>query len=287
MPEVSLSRGRGRGRELITAGAASLAAGAIPDPRREALGLLAASLGIGVAEVLLDPDYPIPPAAAAAFEGMIERRRAGEPRAYVVGEAGFRYLTLRCDRRALIPRPESELLVDIVLERVARGVAVDVGTGTGCLALSLAREGDFDQVLGIDSEPGAVDLARSNGARVRSPVRWLRGNLTAMLRSGSVDALVSNPPYLTESEYAALDPSVAAWEPRSALVSGPDGLAATRTLLGALGVLRSGGWVALEVDAGRAPRVASMAEAAGLGSVEIRPDLYGRNRYVVGQKEIS
>ena len=156
---------------------------------------------------------------------------------------------LRVDRRALIPRPETEGLVELVLARVRGGRVADVGTGTGCIALSLATEGTYAQVVGIELSSDALALAAENRRETGADVSLVRGDLTHTLPPESFDALVSNPPYLTTGEYAALDRSVRDWEPELALTAGADGLAAIARLLeDGRRVLRPGGWVAIEID---------------------------------------
>ena len=186
----------------------------------------------------------------------------------MVGRAGFRRLTLRSDRRALIPRPETEGLVDLVLARVRYGRAADVGTGSGCLALSLAMEGDVRSGRSPPTSPGRrLPWPARTGGEVGGPdpVHLVLGDLCGPLADASLDALVSNPPYLTTAEYAALDPAVRAWEPGSALESGADGMAATGRLLAeGRRVLKPGGWIALEVDCTRAAVAAARARALGL-----------------------
>jgi release factor glutamine methyltransferase len=203
----------------------------------------------------------------------------------VAGRIGFRSLLLRSDRRALIPRPETEGLVDLLLARTRTGRAADIGTGSGCLALSLASEGSFTQVSAVDISADALAQAEENRAALGARVDLVCGNLCEPLRPGSLDAVVSNPPYLTEGEYAALDPSVKRWEPATALVSGPDGLHATSRLLHeARNVLRAGGWLALEVDCTRAAEVAAQAGALGWMDVAIHADLFGRERYLLARR---
>jgi release factor glutamine methyltransferase len=271
-------------RALIREGAACLAAAGIPAARREALALWAAvdsgSLGAGV----LDGDRPVGP-RVEPFQAAMRRRVAGEPLAHVTGRAGFRHLELVSDQRALIPRPETEGLVDLVLGAVCTGRVADVGTGSGCLALSLAMEGGFSEVVATDVSSAALSLARENRDRAGARVRLLRGDLCRPLRPGAFDALVSNPPYLTEDEYAVLDPSVRAWEPREALVGGADGLASiTRLLDEGRGILRPGGWVAMEVDCSRAAECAGRAGALGWTDVAIHADLFGRERYLLARR---
>ena len=279
MPEVLLSR-----RALLSQATAELAAAGVSEPRREALRLWA-ELRSSAAEVIVDGDAGADPELAAALRAAVRRRAGGEPFAHVAGRTGFRALVLRTDRRALIPRPETEGLVDLLLGRIRTGRVADIGTGTGCLALSLAAEGDFDLVTAVDRSETALGLAVENRDALGLPVTFVRGDLCAPLRPHSMDAVISNPPYLTEQEYAELDPSVKAWEPVDALVSGPDGLEATRRLLRETRqVLRPGGWLALEVDCTRAGEVAARAESLGWMDVAIHADLFGRERYLLARR---
>jgi release factor glutamine methyltransferase len=280
VPEIGVSR-----RALLDEATALLGAAALPQPRREAMRLWSQLTGEEPAELLLHSDDRAPPAAISHFRVGVRRRSAGEPLAYVSGQIGFRWLTLRCDRRALIPRPETEGLVDRILERVRTGRVADIGTGSGCLALSLASEGAFAQVIGIEASPDALALAEENRCLTGAPVSLVRGDLCAPLQPSAFDALVSNPPYLSAGEHATLDPSVRSWEPSVALVSGSDGLEATTRLLHQAGeVLRPGGWLALEVDCGRAQECARRAAAFGWSEVAIQPDLFGRERYLLARR---
>lgn len=221
----------------------------------------------------------------AAFSRAVERRVAGEPLAHVTGTMQFRHLTLASDRRALIPRPETEGLVDLALARVTTGRAADIGTGSGCIAFALAAEGAFEAVVGIDRSPEALALARRNRDWTGLPVDLVQGDLCAPLAAREYDLIVSNPPYLTEAEHAALDPSVRDWEPAAALASGPDGLDATRRLLvEAARPLRPGGWLVLELDCTRAARAAWLAREAGWEFVEVHDDLFGRARYLTARR---
>lgn len=214
-----------------------------------------------------------------------QRMSAGEPLEYVTGVAGFRRLTLNADRRGLIPRPETEGLVDAVLARVRIGRAADIGTGSGAIALALADEAEFDEVIGIDLSRDALALARSNGERTGLAVTWLEGDLVAPL-VGAVDLLVSNPPYIATAEYEALDFGVRDHEPAMALVSGADGLESTRRLLAAgRSVVRAGGWIAIEVDCRRAAQSAQLAGASGWSDVMVQDDLFGRARFLLARQE--
>jgi len=271
-----------------------LARAEIRDPRREAMALWAAVAGGGMkpGAVWLDRAREPAPDVACRFEQALERRVDGAPFAYAVGRTAFRSLELKLDARALIPRPETEGLVDLVLRETGmrdvgcgmRGVVADVGTGCGCIALSLAVEGHFERVIAVERSPEAADLARENVALVRPPVpvEVREGDLLAPLAGERCRAIVSNPPYLTDAEYLHLDRSVTRFEPRDALVSGPDGLAATRALLaGAPGVLEPGGLLALEVDERRAERVVRLARELAWSRVNVYDDLFGRRRYVL------
>lgn len=279
VPEVLVSR-----RALLAEATAALAAAGVPEPRREALRLWS-ELGSAVAEAIVDGDAEAEPMVAAALREAVRGRARGAPLAHVTGRAGFRSLTLKADRRALIPRPETEGLVDVLLGVITAGRVADIGTGTGCLALSLAAEGAFDPIIAVDSSADALALARENRDALGLRVELVRGDLCRALRPGSLDAVISNPPYLTEREYAELDPSVKAWEPAAALVSGPDGLhASVRLLQEARDVLRPGGWLAMEVDCTRAGAAAVAAGSLGWTDVAIHTDLFGRERYLLARR---
>jgi release factor glutamine methyltransferase len=273
-------------RELLTGATALLRGAGLGDgARREAVRIWAGLEVAPSASHLLDEGAVIAPERSAVFLAAIRRRAAGEPLAHVTGWAGFRHLMVRSDARALIPRPETEGLVELVLARVRTGRVADVGTGTGCIALSLALEGAFSQVVGIDLSSDALALAKENQRQAGARVALVRADLTGCLAPGSLDALISNPPYLTRAEYGALDASVRDWEPELALSSGPDGLETTgRLLTDGRRVLRPGAWLALEVDEARAARCATRASASGYTDVTIHTDLFGRERYLLARR---
>lgn len=265
---------------------AALASAGIAEPRREAVRLLADLLDWTPADVALGRGQVIEPDRRRWIDRAVARRAAGEPLPYVTGLAGFRRLVLRSDRRALVPRPETEGLIDRVLARRPRGRAVDVGTGTGCLALALAQEGGYDLVLGVDRSAEALSLAEANRRRTGLTVALVRADLLTANRPDSVDVVVSNPPYLTQAEYLALDPGVRDFEPEAALVSGEDGLDATRRLVhDAMVVVRGGGWLVVEIAADRPAESAAVAAGAGWTGIHIDDDLFGRPRYLVARKE--
>lgn len=261
-------------------------AAGIEAPRQEAERLWGGLRGEGRSAAILARQEPLRLVDAQAFAEAVRRRARGEPLPYVTGCCGFRRLALRIDGRALIPRPETELLVELLLDRVSTGTAADVGTGSGCIALSLLDEGRFDRVCAIDRSAAAIGLARENATRLQKAPHFLLGDFAGAFAADSCDALVSNPPYLTEAEHAALDPGVRDWEPALALAAGPDGMRAIRELLtDGLRVVRPGGWIGLEVDSSRAHIAAAAASTAGWTRVSVTNDLFGRERYLLAQKE--
>jgi len=264
----------------------------VGDGGREARSLWAAAAGVALGDVWLRRDEAQPVVVAARFWAAVERRANGMPFAYAVGRASFRCLELELDARALIPRPETEGLVELVLREAGkrragggmRGLVADIGTGCGCIALSLAVEGAFERVIAVERSREAAQLARENVARVRptTPVEVREGDLLAPLAGERCRVIVANPPYLTSAEFADLDPAVRRFEPRAALESGADGLTATRALLaGARGLLEPGGLLALEIDERRAGAVTTLARERGWARSVVRDDLFGRPRYAL------
>jgi release factor glutamine methyltransferase len=280
MPELVTDR-----RTLIQEGTDRLARAGVPEARHQAVRIWAELNQAEQADVLLAGDLGLDSDEVARYQHAIQRRASGEPLPHVTGWTGFRHLSLRSDRRALIPRPETEGLVELLLQRARRGRVVDVGTGSGCIALSLALEGGFTEVVGVDRSAEALALAGENRELASARVELVQGDLCAPLRAGTFDALISNPPYLTAAEYAGLDPSVRVWEPAIALEGGEDGLETTVRLLDqGRGVLRAGGWLALEVDCARARSAAHLASALGWEDVGIHVDLFGRERYLLARR---
>ncbi len=240
--------------------------------------------------------------AAAPSAGLGRGNDAARPRQYVEGVAGFRLLDLAVDPRVLIPRPETEGLVELVLgwaagrwgargagtgER-ATGTVLEIGTGSGCIALSLAVEGRFSRIVATDVSAEALEVARANLAATHpAVVPELRlGSLFEPVAGERFDVIVSNPPYIAEAEYADLDAGVRDFEPRVALLSGPDGLWHTRAILAGAGdYLRPGGVVALEVDSRRGSASAEVARACGWRDVRVLPDVFGRSRFLLAGKD--
>ena len=277
-------------RALVIELSRPLESAGVEEPHREARDLVAAAAGAPRLWPAAEPLAPIPDEIADRARAWARRRAAGEPFQYVVGEAPFRHLMLAVDRRVLIPRPETEYLVELALKRTPGGaLAVDVGTGSGAIALALASEGAFGRVIAVDRSPDALAVARGNAARCRAALRVMpefrEGDLLTPLSGERATLLVSNPPYIAEAEMAALPALVRDWEPRLALVSGDGGMAATAAIVnGAPAHLETGGWLALEVDERRAVRVAALIAATGaFAPAAVEQDLTGRDRFVMAQ----
>ncbi|HEY2939649.1 MAG TPA: peptide chain release factor N(5)-glutamine methyltransferase [Gaiellaceae bacterium] len=221
----------------------------------------------------------------AAFERNVARRETREPLAYVLGEWGFRRLTLKTDRRALIPRPETEVVVERALEHLAglpEPEVLDVGTGTGAIALALVDEHPGARVTAIDASPEALALARENLdlAGVNGRVQLIEHDLTSGLGEARFELVVSNPPYVEPDELETLQPEVRDWEPHVALVAPGATDAVARA---ATAALRPGGWLVLETAATAGERVRRLLEELGYERVTITPDLAGRDRVVEGR----
>ncbi|MDB4917385.1 MAG: protein-(glutamine-N5) methyltransferase, release factor-specific [Gemmatimonadetes bacterium] len=223
-----------------------------------------------------------------AAERAAKKRASGAPLEYAAGKAAFRHLTLNVDERVLIPRPETEVLVDIVLDLTrdtSGGIAVDVGTGSGAIALALASEGRFESVIATDISLDALHVARANAVQLGIPVDFRHGSLLTPVTERNVRAIVSNPPYIAHDEADALPVAVRDWEPSVALFSGAGGMATTSELIRAsAAVLASGGILALEVDVRRAAVVVEhLASHGAYESVRVLLDLTGRERFVAAR----
>lgn len=220
-----------------------------------------------------------------------ERRALGEPLAYALGSAAFRHLVLQVDRRVLIPRPETEIVVDEALKVMrgrSGGIAVDIGTGSGAIALSLASEGQFDRVIATDVSADALTVAKTNFERLvppHAPVEFRLGADLAPLEGIRACMIVSNPPYIAPEEASSLPASVRDWEPALALFADDGGMARyDRLLAGAADYLEPGGWLVLEVDARRAQETARRATQSGrYTSIRLVRDLAGRERVLVAR----
>jgi release factor glutamine methyltransferase len=260
------------------------------DARLEAELLLSGTLDLRRLDLYLQFDRPLRPEELAEFKARLLRRTRREPLQYIAGHADFRQLRLRVDRRVLIPRPETEVLVGEVLAW-ARGradlTAADIGTGSGAIALSLASEGPFARVVATDVSTEALEVARDNhrAAAAAAPVEFRQGHAYAALAGDRFDVVISNPPYVGERERDGLDPEVREWEPPLALFSGSEGLELIRELVrGAPSHLHGGGLLALEIGAAQAEEVCRLIRETGrFAEPDVRRDLAGRDRIVLAE----
>jgi release factor glutamine methyltransferase len=279
-------------REALTSAVDALAAVGVEDPRLDAEVMLAAATGWERAALVASPAAEVPPPAARLFGEMVRRRLRREPVAYIVGGKGFRRIELGVDPRVLIPRPETELLVEVALEREPATV-LDVGTGSGAIALAIADELPGCAVTATDTSERALAVARANAERLAlaDRVRFLAGTIPA---GEQFDLVLANLPYVAAGDWASLRPEVTQWEPREALLAGADGLDAIRTLLGECGRAFSRyaeessaapmapSAIGLEIGEGQALAVAELVAEAGFAEVETRRDLAGIERVVLG-----
>jgi release factor glutamine methyltransferase len=285
--------------EVLRAAALRLRASGSRSPRLDAELLLASALGCPRAELFRDPARALVPDEAARFEHLLVRREAREPVAYLLGFRAFRTIELEVTPAVLIPRADTETLVDVALEALAgmplagpgpegEPLALDVGTGSGCVALALAAEDPFVRVVASDVDPEALAVARRNAVRhdLQRRVEFVLSDLFADLGERPFDLIASNPPYIPAWEYEALEPNVRDYEPRLALFGGDDGLDVYRRLIpGAALLLRPGGTIALEVGLGQAREVAAIIAASGAYEApEARDDLGGVPRVVYARR---
>ena len=262
--------------------------------RLDAEHLLADVLGLARLELYLQFDRPLIATELDRYRPLLKRRAKREPLQYILGWAAFRELDLEVDERVLIPRPETEILLDEVLEWAAahageQARGLDLGTGSGAIALSLVLEGPFELVVATDTSEAALELAQCNAeaAELGHKVEFRLGSYFEPIADAEVfDLVVSNPPYVAEGEAPALEPEVREWEPGAALFAGPDGLVALRTIVAGAGAyLRPGGLLALEVGVGQAGPVVAMLEDTGeYVDVRVRRDLAGRERMVLTRR---
>ncbi len=265
------------------------------DAEREARWLVSALLDVAPGELgrLLSGGQSVSEHQATRIDRATRRRVTGEPMAYCVGTAPFRDLVLQVDQRVLIPRPETEIVVGEALRVTADrpgGIAVDIGTGSGAIALSLATEGRFERVIATDLSDDALAVATINAAQLAvaeptaAAVEFRQGADLAPLAGVQARVIVSNPPYIAYSEVVSLPRSVRDWEPTVALLASDQGMARYEAILaGAHGLLEPFGWVVFEVDARRAQQTAALAATRGYQQVQVVRDLTGRERVVLAQ----
>jgi release factor glutamine methyltransferase len=268
-------------RDALDSAVIALQAAGVDTPRLDAEVLLAHVLGVDRARLVLDRDRAVEGGSVRAFQDAVRRRAVGrEPVAYITGVRGFRRLDLHVDARVLIPRPETETLVEAALELPRGARVVDVGTGSGAVALALKDERPDLDVVATDASAAALAVARANAARLGLGVGFVEGDLLDGV-TGAIDAVVSNPPYVEDG--APLMPEIARHEPPGALYAGADGLAVIRRLAAQAGA-SDASFVALEVGMGQAADVAGLVRAAGFAATERRRDLGGIERVVVGRR---
>jgi release factor glutamine methyltransferase len=271
-------------REALESAMTAIGAAGCETPRLDAELLLAHVLGVPRERILTDPALTVQGPAVRALQAAVRRRAfERESVAYITGRRGFRRLELQVDARALVPRPETELLVEVGLG-LRRGARVlDLGTGSGAIALALKDERPDLQVSASDISGAALDLARANGDRLGLEVEWLQADLLTELPD-RFDALLGNLPYVAEPERGLLMPEVSRHEPELALFGGSDGLDVIRALLGQLRGHESVELIALEVGARQARTVAQMLGGAGFGGLEVLSDLAGIERVVAARR---
>jgi release factor glutamine methyltransferase len=266
-------------KDALAAATEALEAAGVDAPRLDAELLLAEALRTTRASLYAEPEHTLGPAEAARFSELALRRTRREPLAYVLGRVSFRELELLVDHRVLIPRPETELLVELAQ---GRRRVLDVGTGCGAVALAIASERDGANVTGIDISPDAIEVARENARRTGLDVEFL---IADVMVGGPYDLVVANPPYIRDGDWASLQPEITLYEPRDAVVGGPDGLDVIRALVPAAAeALVRGGMLGVEVGQGQARAVESLFERSGFGHVEAIRDLAGIPRVVTGRK---
>lgn len=276
---------------LLGEGTAAMSAAGIPTARQDAEWLLASVLGVERFDLYVEPAREIAPAAAARYRAWVDRRTAHEPLQYILGFEDFHGLRLAVTPEVLIPRPETEGLVEWaieILEDRPGAAAADLGTGSGAIACSLAASLPAVEVLAVERSLGALAVASGNVRRLglADRVRLLAGDLLEPLGAirEELDLVVANPPYLPTAILGSLPPEVSAYEPRLALDGGPDGMAVIRRIIaGAPAVLRPGGWLLMEIGEEQAGPLASLMAAEGFSGIRARRDLRGVERYIGGR----
>ncbi len=268
--------------EALDSAVVAIGASGSASPRLDAELLLSAAVGVSREALVTGPERELEPGQARLFRDLVTRRsRDGEPVAYLLGRRGFRWIELEVDRRVLVPRPETELLVEAALGLPAGSRVLDVGTGSGAVALALKQERPDLEVTASDISAEAIAVAAANRDRLGLDVRIEQADLLDGLGAGW-DAILANPPYVAEGDRAQL-PRELSHEPDGALFAGPDGLAVIRRLLPAAAATEAA-LLAVEVGEGQADGVAAMAVAAGFGEAAILDDLAGIGRVVAATR---
>lgn len=273
--------GGARVGEALSAAIPALEASGVDTPRLDAEVLLSGITGIDRARMISEPDLEMKPADAREFATAIRRRCAREPVAYILGRKGFRYIDLEVDQRVLVPRPETEMLVEVALE-IDPASVLEIGTGSGAIALAIADEIPEAGITATDVSASALVIARRNAARLGSlgHIRFVEASLPD---SGRFDLIVANLPYVAEDEHLA--PEITKYEPRGAVYGGPTGLEVFESVLPQLAASAvEAPVIALEIGKDQAADVGALLRQAGYPEVETRADLSGHDRVVIGRQ---
>lgn len=278
---MSAAATAGSVREALAAATDALTAVGVDSPRLDAELLLAEATGWDRARLAASPEDGVPADSGRRFGEMVRRRLRREPVAYILGRKGFRSIELEVDRRVLVPRPETELLVELALE-LEPARTLDMGTGSGAIALAIASELPTCELIATDTSSAALEVARANAERLGLGGRVEFVEAMLPLQPTPLDLIVANLPYVAEREWAGLEPEVTKWEPREALLAGPDGFDVLRAAIPAAASAAPA--LALEVGIGQAQAVSEMLFEAGFATIETRADLAGIPRVVWGRR---
>lgn len=271
-------------REALEGAITAIGAAGCESPRLDAELLLANVLGVSRERLMTDRELTVEGPAVRAFQDAVRRRSIErEPVAYILGQRGFRRIELTTDPRALVPRPETELLVEVGLRLPQGAQVLDLCTGSGAVALALKEERPDLVVTGSDISEEALELARENGRRLGLEVRWLRSDLLSEIPD-DFDAILANPPYVAEADRRTLAPEIMRHEPHGALFAGPEGLDVIRRLIEQAAGRTRLRMVALEVGAGQGEEVAELLREAGFDGVAVERDLAGIERVARGER---
>ncbi len=274
-------------RDALDGAITAIAAAGCETPRLDAELLLAHVLGVSRERLLTDRELMVKGSDVRAFQDAVRRRAVErEPVAYILGRRGFRHIEIAIDARALVPRPETELLVEVGLRLPAGARVLDLCTGSGAVALALKDERPDLELLGSDISAPALELASENSRQLGLEVRWLHADLLTGLEGEELDAILANPPYVADRERSTLAPEIVRHEPHGALFAGVDGLDVIRRLLTEVSRREPVQTIAVEIGAGQASAVEALMSEAGFTAVRAERDLAGIERVIVGDRRL-